>query len=100
MQHLIIEFNHQIEDVIPYCEFIQKLKPHLEDSDVGHYLGDDMALDGGDAEVVFECRDAKKLFEFVTPLLKTLPFMTQAKATLIFGPLGSKAEECTVYLNQ
>lgn len=100
MQHLIFEFNHQIEDVIPFCEFIQSLTPKLQFHDIGCYLGDDMAIDGGDAEATFECRDAKMLFEFVAPLFKQLPFMRNAKATLVFGPLESGSEECTIYLNQ
>ena len=100
MQHLIIEFRHQIEDVIPYCEFIKNLKVLLQDSEIGGYVGDDMAIDGGDAEATFVGSDARKLFEFVAPLLKTLPFMSSAKATLVFGPLDCGAEKCTVNLNQ
>lgn len=100
MQYLIFEFNYQIEDVIPFCEFIQKLKPKLQIHGIGSYLCDDMAIDGGNAEATFECRDAKKLFEFVAPLFKQLTFMSNAKATLVFGPLESGSEECTMYLNQ
>lgn len=100
MQHLIIEFRHQIGDVIPYCELIKKLRRQLEDSGVGSYVGDDMAIDGGDAEATFVGSNARKLLEFMAPQLEALPFMNGAKVTLVFGPLESGAEECTFNLNQ
>ena len=100
MQHLVIEFQHRIEDVIPYCEFIKMLRPQLEKGGFGSYVGDDMAIDGGDAEATFVGGDARKLFNFVAPQLETLPFMSGAKITLVFGPLESGAEECTFNLNK
>lgn len=75
MQHLIFEFNHQIEDVIPFCEFIQTLKPKTQVHDIGSYLGDDMSIDGGDAEATFECRDAKMLLSLSYLCLSSFLFM-------------------------
>lgn len=99
MQHLIIEFQHSIRDVILYCEFIQKLKPLLQEGFIGSYLGDDMAIDGGDAKAMFECSDARILFKFISPLLKELSFMQNAKVTLVFGEVDSSTETCTISLS-
>jgi hypothetical protein len=44
MDHLILYFRHGIEDIIPWCEFIEKLKPQLVHSEVGEIDSDDMAI--------------------------------------------------------
>lgn len=91
MEHLVIYFNHGIQDIIPYSEFIMRIRPSLEQGDIGEYLGDDMAIDGGDAEAVFRCQSARELFEFLRENLKRLPFMVGAKVTFVFGEMESEA---------
>ena len=53
MEYLIIEFTHGIEDITPYCNFIKELEAKLSANKLGIYNGDDMAIDGGDAEAFF-----------------------------------------------
>lgn len=95
MEHLVIYFKHGIRDIIPYSDFISKCRIAMAACGVGEYLGDDMAVDGGDAEGVFAGPSSKKLFEFITQDLCALPFMKGAKVTLVFGDLdeGSPKEE-------
>ena len=62
---------------------------------IGEYLGDDRAIDGGDAEGVFAGSSSKELFAFIRQDLCTLPFMKGAKVTFVFGELeqGNPSEE-------
>jgi hypothetical protein len=91
VEHLVIYFKHGIQDLIPYCDFIAKTRLKLERSGAGEYLGDDMAIDGGDAEGVFACRSARELFTFLREDLGKLTFMSGAKVTLVFGALDADA---------
>jgi len=98
MEHLTIYFTHDIRDILPYSDFIAKVRPVIEANGVGEYLGDDMAIDGGDAEGVFACQSARALFEFIRPQLSQLAFMKGAKVTLVFGALDSDADREEFYI--
>jgi hypothetical protein len=98
VEHLVIYFEHGIQDIIPYSEFIMRIRPSLAEGDMGEYLGDDMAIDGGDAEGVFRCRNARELFELLRDDLKRLPFMDGAKVTLVFGEVESDAPREEFYI--
>lgn len=95
MEHLVIDFRHGIRDVIPYSEFISKCRIAMAERGIGEYLGDDMAIDGGDAEAVFSGQSSKELFAFIKQDLCALPFMKGAKVTFVFGELeqGNPSEE-------
>ena len=88
MEHLVIDFRHGIRDVIPYCDFISKCRIAMAERGIGEYLGDDMAIDGGDAEGVFAGHSSKELFAFIRQDLCALPFMKGARVTFVFGALG------------
>lgn len=90
-EHLVIDFRHDIRDIIPYCEFVTSVRSVIEERGLGEYLGDDMAIDGGDAEGVFSCSSARELFNFLKKPLSNLTFMAGAKVTLVFGELESGA---------
>lgn len=92
MEHLILHFGHGIQDIIPYSEFIQTIRPLLAQGQLGEYLGDDMAIDGGDAEAIFAGKDARALYVFLTPYLRKLRFLQGAQVRLIFGPLDGDSE--------
>jgi hypothetical protein len=98
MEHLVIHFWHDIRDITPYCEFVEGIRPALERDALGEYLGDDMAIDGGDAEAVFACASARRLFEFLRERLVELPFMHGAKVTLIFGEIDTSAPQEEYFL--
>ncbi len=98
MEHLVIYFRHSIRDIIPYSNFISETRLLLEQNGLGEYLGDDMAIDGGDAEGVFSCPNAKFLFDFLEKDLLALPFMKGAKITLIFGEIDSDSPKKEFYL--
>ncbi len=89
MEHLVLLFRHDMRDVIPYCQFVAQLKTQLAEKQLGEYIEDDMAIDGGDAEAVFSSSDVRLLYEFLAPQLRELPFMREAEIKLIFGPLES-----------
>lgn len=91
MEHVIIYFKHDIQDIIPYCEFIEKIRQILEKNKVGEYIGDDMAIDGGDAEGIFSGQSAQNIFDIIRGDLELLPFMRGAKVTFVFGALDSDA---------
>jgi hypothetical protein len=99
MEHLVVDFKHDIEDIIPFSEFVKNIKLVLAQAKVGEYLNDDMAIDGGDAEAFFSCPDARILFKFLEPHLRRLSFMHQAKVTLVFGPLDSGSETIQIVLD-
>ena len=91
MEHLVIDFRHEIRDIIPFCDFIANVRSALESNGLGQYLYDDMAIDGGDAEVFFSCHSASALFEFLKDDLSKLGFMAGAKVTFVYGALDSGA---------
>jgi hypothetical protein len=97
VQHLILHFKHGIEDIIPWCEFIEKVRPQLAHSGAGEYESDDMAIDGGDCEAIFRGPDVKKLFAVLLPRFESLPFLRQSttKAELVFGEIESSSERQT-----
>jgi hypothetical protein len=99
MEHLVIYFHHSIRDIIPYSEFISNTRLRLELNGLGEYLGDDVAIDGGDAEGVFSCPNAKILFDFLEKDLFALPFMKDAKITFIFGEIDSDSPRKEFYIN-
>jgi len=100
MQHLILYFDHGIEDILPWSAFIEKLRPLLAEIGEGEFLGDDMAIDGGDCEAVFRGPDVKRLFAVLQPRLRTLPFLRKptTKVELIFGEIESSTARQTVGL--
>jgi hypothetical protein len=100
MQHLILYFRHEITDLIPWCEFIETLRPELAQSGTGEFGSDDMAIDGGDCEAIFRGPDAEALFEVLRPQFQNLPLLRKptTKVELVFGELGSSAKTKTVIL--
>ena len=101
MQHLIIFFEHKLQDLILWSEFIQRVRPLLADHHKGEFAGDDMAIDGGDCEAVFRGPDADALFDFLRPQLLSLPFLNTAstRVELVYGELESSAATKTLELN-
>lgn len=101
MQHLILYFEHGVEDVIPWCAFIEYIRPQLVASGVGEYESDDMAIDGSDCEAVFCGANVHALRAFLLPHLENLAFLRKptTKVELIFGELEHASERRTVYLN-
>jgi hypothetical protein len=91
-QHLVLYFKHGIQDIIPYSDFIQAIRPILERANLGEYLGDDMAIDGGDAEGIFAGPDARELHKFLLPEFAKLDFLRGGKVTLVFGPIDGEGE--------
>ena len=91
MEHLSIHFRHDIKAIIPFSEFVQKARVEIEGRSLGQYLGDDMAIDGGDAEAIFSCRDARSLFDYLADDLSKLSFMAGATVQFIFGEPDSNA---------
>lgn len=101
MQHLILSFKHGIEDIIPWCAFIEKLRPQLAHSGAGEYESDDMATDGGDCEAIFRSADVKKLFAVLLPHFQSLPFLRRptTKVELVFGEIESASKRQIVGLD-
>ncbi len=98
MEHLTIYFKHGIRDVIPYTDFIMEAKVKIAELGLGEYLGDDMAIDGGDAEATFSSANASELFDYLKSGLTALQFMQGAKITFTYGELESGAPEKEFYL--
>ena len=101
VQHLILYFKHGVEDVIPWCAFIEKLRPQLVHSGTGDFESDDMAIDGGDCKAIFRGTDAKRLFAVLCPHFKSLPLLQKSttKVELVFGEIESSSERQTVGLD-
>lgn len=100
MEHLVLMFEHGIQDVISYCQFIERIKPQLAEGKVGSYIGDDMAIDGGDAEAVFASKDVRALYEFLVPHLLQLPFMRKAQVRLVYGPIEGDSRQQQLILGE
>lgn len=93
MQHVVLYFKHDIQDIIPYSNAVTQIRQLLADTDAGEYVEDDMAIDGGDAEAVLRGPNADTLYEAISPTLKELPFLHGARVTLVYGSLGAGVPE-------
>ncbi len=102
MHHVVVHFEHKVQDLIPWCEFIERLKPQLSGCGIGDFVGDDMAIDGGDCEAVFRGVDANALYEFLQPHLLSLSFLkpSTTRVELVYGELEWSAETHTVGLTE
>jgi len=98
VEHLILYFKHDIRAIIPYTDFIFKVRSEIIEKQLGEYLGDDMAIDGGDAEGIFSCPDSRALFNFIKDDLSKLEFMQGAKVTFVFGEQGVGSPEESFYI--
>lgn len=100
MQYVIIDFKHRVQDLIPWCDFIQGLRAELAANGIGEFVGDDMAIDGGDCEAVFRGPDADALWEFLRPQLLPLSFVNSdtTRVEIVFGDLESSARTRTISL--
>ena len=92
MDHITIDFKHGIQDIVPYYDFLKSVREEIVEQCIGEYLEDDIAIDGGDAEVFFSCNDAYALFAYLKPKLLALPFMKGALVRFTFGELDSGSE--------
>lgn len=95
MQHLVLYFTHTIRDISPWCTFIESLRPQLANSGIGQFDSDDMAIDGGDCEAVFQGVDAEALFAFLLPHFQSLAFLQKptTKVKLVFGALDGTSRQ-------
>jgi hypothetical protein len=94
VQHLILYFEHGIEDIIPWCTLIEKLQPQLAQTGAGEFESDDMAIDGGDCEAIFRGTDVRELFAALLPHFQSLSFLRKPTTTveLVFGEIDSSSE--------
>ncbi len=81
VQHVVLYFKHDIQDIIRYSNAVTKIRQLLADNGAGEYVEDDMAIDGGDAEAVLRGPNADTLYEVISPALKELPFLHGARVT-------------------
>ncbi len=71
MQHVVLYFKHDIQDIIPYSNAVTQIRQLLADTGAGEYVEDDMAIDGGDAEAVLRGPNADTLYEAISPTSKS-----------------------------
>lgn len=100
MQHLILYFQHGIEDIIPWSAFIETMRPKLAHIEAGEFDSDDMAIDGGDCEAIFRGTDVKELFAVLLPHFRSLSFLLRptTRVELVFGEIDSASERQSVGL--
>lgn len=98
MEYIKLYFKHGMRDIIPYSDFIKQARSQILPQVQAKYLGDDMAIDGGDAEGVFSCSDAKKLFELLEPEMRKLQFLQGAKVTIVLGEVDEGSPEEVIIL--
>ena len=59
MQHVVLNFKHDIRDVVPFSNAVERLRHLLAATETGEYVKDNMAIDGGDADVVLRGPNAE-----------------------------------------
>ena len=95
MQHLVLYFRHETQDIIPYSTAVKRIRQLLAETGVGEYVEDDMSIDGGDPEAIMQGPSADTIFATISPVLKELKLLRSAKITLAYGPLSAGAKEKT-----
>jgi len=95
---VIINFNYYQEELDDLHHLADRLRTHLNGSDIGEYDGHETEVGGSDANLYLYGQNAETLFLAVKPILDQTSFMRGAQATLRFGPIGRHAKEITVTL--
>lgn len=98
VQNVIVNFSHDIQDIIPYSDAVSQIRQLLAEKGDGEYVGDDMAIDGGDAEALLCGHSADQIFDTILPVLRVLSFMKGARVTLVYGPIDGQSPQKTIEL--
>lgn len=98
MQHLVVYFEHDIRDILPWSDAVKQIRQLLDANGAGEYVEDDLAIDGGDAEVILQGQSADDVYNTIAPVLSDLPFVRGGHVTLIYGPMDSGSRETTIEL--
>jgi hypothetical protein len=82
---LISFYHYESEELDELFELDDKLRVVIKEKSLGKYDGHEINMDGPDGTLFMYGPDAEKLFIAIRPILKNIPFMRGAVATLRFG---------------
>ncbi len=83
---VIIAFDYGSTDLTALFELEEQLEELLADNTVGEYDGHEIAVDGSDGLLYLYGPDADALFNKIRPTLAVSPSISNAVATLRYGP--------------
>ena len=89
-QAVIVRFNHGQKDWSSFFAFEEKLEKAVNESGLGDYDGNELAVDGSDGTLYMYGPDADKLFAFVKPYLDSAPMLKDIEVTLRYGAADDK----------
>ncbi|MES2773276.1 MAG: hypothetical protein V4722_03780 [Bacteroidota bacterium] len=85
-QAVIVKFNYGIQGLDSLFILEDQLEKVFEETQLGEYDGNDIAIDNSDGNLYMYGPDAENIFNAIKPVLKLTPFMKGAKVTLRYGP--------------
>lgn len=98
-QAVIVNFNYGIKSLDSLFVLEDKLEKLMEETKVGDYDGNEIAVDYSDGALFFYGPNAEKIYEIIKPTLLGTSYMKDAKVTLRFGPPEDGVKEITVDLH-
>ena len=84
-QAVIVHFEYGNSDWQPFFRFEEKLEKAVNNSGLGNYDGNELAVDGSDGSLYMYGPDADRLFAFVRPFLEHNARLNKVEITLRYG---------------
>ena len=94
-QAVHVQFDHTQEDWSQFWIFEKQLEKAVDDSGLGEYDGNELALDCSNGTLFLYGPDADKLLAVVRPILQAATFMKNAVVTLRYGPAHKEGVRTT-----
>ncbi len=93
---VIVRFDYGSPDWRPFFEFEEVLETAVEESGLGEYDGNELAVDGSDGTLYMYGSDADVLFQLVRPYLENTALLKNITVTLRYGPVDDPTAKETV----
>lgn len=96
---VIVRFGYGSPDWSAFFEFEKVLETAVDQSGLGEYDGNELAVDGSDGTLYMYGPDADVLFQLVRPYLEGTALLKNIAVTLRYGSVDDpKAKETVVHI--
>ncbi len=95
---VIVNFKYGSDDLTRLFTLEDRLEAAIAAAGVGEFDGNDVAVDGSDANLYMYGPNADKLFDVIRPILEGIDYMKGAKVTLRYGPPDEDVPEKVIQI--
>lgn len=83
---VIVRFDYGKTDLDPLFELERRLENAINESKVGEYDGNEIAVDGSDGTLYMYGPNGDSLLSVIQPIIESIEFMNGANITVRYGP--------------